>query len=49
MASRKDAMEPGSTLPDLDTTRPHPARMYNAYLGGQDYDEVQHGVSGPRV
>ena len=29
-------MEPGSTLPDVDTTKPHPARMYNAYLGGQD-------------
>ena len=32
--SGKDAMEPGFALSDIDTTTPHPARMYNAYLGG---------------
>jgi hypothetical protein len=32
----KDAMEPGSAVPQIDTSKPHPARMYNAYLGGND-------------
>jgi hypothetical protein len=29
-------MEPGFTPSQIDTTTPHPARMYNAYLGGKD-------------
>ena len=29
-------MEPGLPSPDIDTSRPHPARMYNYYLGGTD-------------
>jgi hypothetical protein len=29
-------MEPGFMLSEIDTTTPHPARMYNAYLGGKD-------------
>jgi hypothetical protein len=29
----KDAMEPGFAAAEIDTSRPHPARMYNAYLG----------------
>ena len=29
-------MEPGFALSEIDTTTPHPARMYNAYLGGRD-------------
>ncbi len=29
-------MKPGFALSEIDTTRPHPARMYNAYLGGRD-------------
>lgn len=29
-------MEPGFAASDIDTSRPHPARMYNAYLGGND-------------
>jgi hypothetical protein len=29
-------MEPGFALSDIDTTKPHPARMYDAYLGGKD-------------
>lgn len=29
-------MEPGFALADIDTSRPHPARMYNFYLGGKD-------------
>jgi S-adenosyl methyltransferase len=33
---RKDAMEPGFAAAEIDTSRPHPARMYNAYLGGND-------------
>ena len=36
MAGGKDAMETGFTLSEIDTTRPHPARMYDAYLGGKD-------------
>jgi len=32
----KDAMEPGFTAAEIDTSKPHPARMYNAYLGGND-------------
>ncbi len=27
-------MEPGFAAPEIDTSRPHPARMYDAYLGG---------------
>jgi hypothetical protein len=33
---RKDAMKPGFALSEIDTTKPHPARMYDAYLGGKD-------------
>ena len=33
---RKGAMEPGFSPSDIDTGRPHPARMYNFYLGGKD-------------
>jgi hypothetical protein len=29
-------MEPGFTLSEIDTTTPHPARIYNALLGGTD-------------
>ena len=29
-------METGFALSEIDTTRPHPARMYDAYLGGKD-------------
>src|ERR1022692_3363048 len=32
----KDAMEPGFAASEIDTSRPHPARMYDAYLGGKD-------------
>ena len=32
----KDAMEPGFAASEIDTSRPHPARMYDAYLGGND-------------
>jgi hypothetical protein len=32
----KDAMEPGFAASQIDTSKPHPARMYNAYLGGRD-------------
>ena len=32
----KDAMEPGFARSEIDTTKPHPARMYDAYLGGKD-------------
>jgi hypothetical protein len=32
----KDAMKPGFAAEEIDTSRPHPARMYNAYLGGND-------------
>lgn len=29
-------MEPGFTAAEIDTSRPHPARMYDYYLGGKD-------------
>jgi hypothetical protein len=29
-------MKPGFALTEIDTSRPHPARMYDAYLGGKD-------------
>jgi SAM-dependent methyltransferase len=29
-------MEPGFAASQIDTTKPHPARMYDAYLGGKD-------------
>jgi hypothetical protein len=29
-------MEPGFSPSEIDTSRPHPARMYDAYLGGKD-------------
>ena len=29
-------MEPGFTASEIDTSKPHPARMYDAYLGGKD-------------
>jgi hypothetical protein len=32
----KDAMEPGFAASQIDTAKPHPARMYDAYLGGKD-------------
>ena len=32
----KDAMEPGFAASEIDTSKPHPARMYDAYLGGHD-------------
>ncbi len=30
-------MESGFTASEIDTTTPHPARMYNALLGGKDH------------
>ena len=33
---RMDAMEPGFSPSEIDTSRPHPARMYEFYLGGKD-------------
>ena len=33
---QKDAMKPGFPLAEIDTTTPHPARMYDAYLGSKD-------------
>jgi hypothetical protein len=35
-AGGKDAMETGFALSEIDTTTPHPARMYDALLGGKD-------------
>jgi hypothetical protein len=32
----KDAMEPGFALSEINTTTAHPARIYDALLGGQD-------------
>lgn len=33
----KDTMEPGFAASEIDTTTPHPARMYDALLGGKDH------------
>jgi hypothetical protein len=33
-------MEPGFLPSEIDTSRPHPARMYDFYLGGRDNYEV---------
>jgi hypothetical protein len=33
----KDAMEPGFAASEIDMSKPHPARMYDAYLGGKDH------------
>jgi hypothetical protein len=30
----KDAMEPGFAASEVDTSKAHPARMYDAHLGG---------------
>jgi S-adenosyl methyltransferase len=35
-AGRKDAMETGFALSEIDTVTPHPARIYDALLGGKD-------------
>lgn len=35
-AMGKDTMEPGFAASEIDTSKPHPARMYDAYLGGKD-------------
>lgn len=35
-AKREDAMEPGFPASEIDTSKPHPARMYDAYLDGKD-------------
>jgi hypothetical protein len=46
----KDSMEAGLPGQQIDTTKPHPARMYNAYLGGNDalpdgsYLALSHGT-----
>src|ERR1039457_2409595 len=29
-------MQPGFSPSEIDTSRPHPARLYNYYLGGKD-------------
>jgi hypothetical protein len=36
LAMGRDVMEPGFAASEIDTSRPHPARMYDAYLGGTD-------------
>jgi hypothetical protein len=33
-------MEPGFAASEIDTTTPHPARMYDALLGGKDHYHV---------
>ena len=35
-ANWKDAMEPGFAASEIDTSKPHPARMYDAFLAGND-------------
>jgi S-adenosyl methyltransferase len=35
-AMGKGVMKPGFAASEIDTSRPHPARMYDAYLGGND-------------
>ncbi|MGH3313826.1 MAG: SAM-dependent methyltransferase [Streptomyces sp.] len=38
--SEDDVSETGFTPEQIDTTKPHPARMYDYYLGGRDNYEV---------
>ena len=40
-------MRPGQgfTPDEIDTTRPHPARMYDCYLGGKDHYEVDRAAA----
>jgi hypothetical protein len=41
----KDAMEPGFAAAEIDTSKPHPARMFNTYLGGNgNYPADQEAV-----
>jgi hypothetical protein len=35
-SGRKDTMEHGFAPSEIDTSRPHPARMYDYYFGGKD-------------
>jgi len=38
-------MEPESLPAEIDTTKPHPARLYNFYLGGKDNFEVDRAAA----
>ena len=48
---------PESPVPDIDTTRPHPARMYDYYLGGKNHfaadreaaERALHGLPSGRI
>lgn len=47
-------MEPGFALADIDTSRPHPERMYDFYLGGKgnyavDQEAARTILAHPRV
>ena len=48
-----DVADSGFSPEQIDTTKPHPARMYDYYLGGQDNYEVDREaaerVLGPRA
>jgi hypothetical protein len=36
----------GPAITEIDTTKPHPARMYDYYLGGKDHYEVDKDAAG---
>jgi hypothetical protein len=36
VTGRKGRVEPGFSPSEIDTSRPHPARLYDYYLGGMD-------------
>ena len=42
-------MEPGFSPSDIDTSRPHPARVYNFYLGGKDNYPVDREAASPEL
>jgi hypothetical protein len=47
-SGRKDAMKPGFAASEIDTSKPHPARMYDAYLLRHEALCYRVGVRDPR-
>ncbi|MFG3252745.1 SAM-dependent methyltransferase [Streptomyces sp. NPDC048172] len=45
MESRRGIKETGFAVEQIDTTTPHPARMYDYYLGGKDNYEVDRAAA----
>ena len=41
----RDGPYGGDSLPEIDTSRPHPARMYDYYLGGKNHFAADRAVA----